>query len=281
LNRGHNVFAKIVPTIQPRQPGLDGQVTPGNIIHPQPASTVRDLFLHALFARIAFTNNDTTEFRTVYDPTTNVIELDIPQEAINVLDQITGIQRGPNFKTFINWLIGSTTLTPSLSRLTGLLADPNFTSGLSLRVWLGANLFNYNDEYLALVLPATVQSVVGHNFRTPAPPVGQPANAPSDITVSLIWSLPATGATSFTIRASTTISQTDGTPPVFGSVDATLSASNTQEAGAIIKTGIMIIPAVPAGSIVSLLLTRNFVGSPDPNTQALILVGLMVEPDGN
>jgi len=272
LNRGHNVFTRILP---PAPTGFNGAPTPGNIIHPHPASTVRDLFLHALFARIAFTNNDTTEFRTVYDPITNVIDLDIPQEALDALDQVTGMQRGPNFKTFINWLIGSATLTTGSGAPAGLLANPNFVSGLSLRVWLGANLFNYADDYLALVLPATVQAIVGYNFST--------TNS-GDVTVSLLWSLPAAlpqgETTSATIRASATINQTDGSQPLFGSADVTVSADDSQAAGALVKTEIMVIPAVPAGSIVSLLLSRNFVGSPDPNTQAVVLVGLLVEPSG-
>lgn len=61
---------------------------------------------------MTLTNNDTVEFTTQYDQLQDLIELVLsgeyttPGETIQQLDQITGIQQGPNFKTYIAWLIG-------------------------------------------------------------------------------------------------------------------------------------------------------------------------------
>lgn len=100
VTRGNKVFQKVLPLINKKCciGAKDG---------PPEAN---DIFLHALFARLTLNNNDTIEFETKFNPNTNTIELDLPPEAQHVLDQLTGIQRGPNFQLFINWLIGSQTL---------------------------------------------------------------------------------------------------------------------------------------------------------------------------
>lgn len=84
------VFAKIQPQV-------------GKCIQPPSAN---DLFLYALFARVARTDNSNVEFSTHYDKSCNMIELVIPDDALPIFNQITGIQQGPKFRAYIDWLIG-------------------------------------------------------------------------------------------------------------------------------------------------------------------------------
>lgn len=70
---------------------------------PQPPPAVRDLFLHALFARIAMTDNSVIEFQTRFNPATNTIELEVPACNLPIFDMLTGMQKGPNFKAFMGW----------------------------------------------------------------------------------------------------------------------------------------------------------------------------------
>lgn len=92
MSRGNKASAKIQVAI-PQTSNID--------------PIVNDLFLYALFARLTFTNNDKVEFRTEYSQDTNTIELQIPPNYLQVFDELTGIHQGPNFKAFINWLIGN------------------------------------------------------------------------------------------------------------------------------------------------------------------------------
>ena len=64
---------------------------------------VRDLFLFAVFARVTLTNDQNFEFETVYDPDTNTIELEIPNEVLDFL--FSDVQQGPRFCRYIEWLI--------------------------------------------------------------------------------------------------------------------------------------------------------------------------------
>jgi hypothetical protein len=227
-------------------------------------STVRDLFLHALFARMAMTDDSIVEFRTIYDPDSNTIDLDIPPSAIAVLDQVTGMQRGDNLKTFINWLIGSRMLAPNLA------TDPNFISALSMRVWFGANLFNFNSEYLSIILPTGTQSILGYNLQVaPAPPI-------VSLVVYLVWSCPNSINVQFAIRTTVTVNPPDGSTPTMHiadtAVDTTISAP-----GIAAETAIMRIDGISAGSIVSLLLNRGYSGSPDQDLEAITILGLRTE----
>lgn len=69
-------------------------------------TTVNDFFLYALFARLTFSDNEKVEFETKYDKATDSIELHIPDKYLDVFDQLTGINQGPKFQKFINWLVG-------------------------------------------------------------------------------------------------------------------------------------------------------------------------------
>jgi hypothetical protein len=91
------VFAPILPQLA--QPGCNAP------------TGVRDLFLHALFARLALNDNSNVEFETKYNPQTNTIELQLPDCALPFFDTVTGMQQGPRFRAYIDWLIGNANIT--------------------------------------------------------------------------------------------------------------------------------------------------------------------------
>lgn len=63
---------------------------------------IKDMFLHALFARIAANDGETWEFETNYDPKDNDIELLISEKFISILETVA---KGPKFVRYITWLI--------------------------------------------------------------------------------------------------------------------------------------------------------------------------------
>lgn len=105
------VFAPIIPQLA--QPGC---IAP---------TAVRDLFLHALFARLTLNDNSTVEFETKYDPITNTIELQLPDCALQFFDTIAGMQRGPRLQTFMGWLVGELS---SSDVVAGGLIDSDLTT---------------------------------------------------------------------------------------------------------------------------------------------------------
>jgi hypothetical protein len=139
---------------------------------------LNDLFLFLTFARVAFSDNSTTEFQTNYDPATNTIELIIPDKLLPFLNQITGIQRGPHFKQFINWLIGQVSggggLVASSLVIAGTLANilpitlssiaipagPLITSGsgVRLRAW-GTTGANSSKKTISLLFGSTTVAI--------------------------------------------------------------------------------------------------------------------------
>lgn len=72
----------------------------------------RDVILHISFGRIAATDNNTYELQAEYNPIQNCLEIDIPD---HVLEFVTDIEIGPNFRCFMDWLTG--------------LKDPDGTDG--------------------------------------------------------------------------------------------------------------------------------------------------------
>lgn len=72
---------------------------------PVAASTdVKDIILHALLVRIAFDDNVTEEFRTTYDSVLDILDVDIPQDR---LDLLTGnVAIGDKAKQYFAWLTG-------------------------------------------------------------------------------------------------------------------------------------------------------------------------------
>jgi hypothetical protein len=67
-------------------------------------SNVRDLILHAAIARFAFIDDSNLEFLTRYDPVTETVDLDIDEELLDKLSQIT---IGPNLEKYFSWLTNS------------------------------------------------------------------------------------------------------------------------------------------------------------------------------
>lgn len=63
---------------------------------------VRDMFLHALFARIAANDDENWEFETKFDPKENHIELQIPEKFISIIESVS---KGEDFNRYIRWLI--------------------------------------------------------------------------------------------------------------------------------------------------------------------------------
>jgi hypothetical protein len=256
VQRGNNAFGRIEqsPTI------------PGRIF-----LRMRDLFLHALFARLAFNDDDTVEFRTVYDPDTETIELDIPNKALPFLDQITGIQRGENFKTFINWLIGSDTITPTPVVFD---QDPNFVSASALSVWAGATQANLEGNQIVLLLPASELSAVGYNTKTADDFVmGQ-------LSLYLIWVYDSGGNNGFSIRTNTKIVDV-ATGNTVESIDTTNISTLNLLQGDIRETLLFTTSNyVEAGQVISLMLSRNYEGSADPATDLVGIVGLRISFDG-
>lgn len=243
MNRGHNVFAPkvVIPKINPSAP-----------------LTVNDWFLYAVFARLALSNNDTTEFETKYDPKTNTIELIIPDETKPFFDQLTGIQRGPNFKMYIDWLIGSRTLKMDQ------IQDPNFVPSSAISIWFGATQSTIDDK-MVITLPDTDASVIGYNLKTTDQLVGS-------LAVYLVWMYVCGANTSFSIRSTAQINDELGNPPVLFTEDNTISTFNLVP-GDIRETMIMNFDVNP-DNLVNFLLYRNYMGSPDPQTEGIGVLGL-------
>lgn len=86
---------------RPRGMLVTGEVTPQYV--PTPTTDIRDLILHALIARIAYTDNHTEEFliRLQDDQT---LEVTISRERLDQL--INEVLVGPKVQDFIDWLTG-------------------------------------------------------------------------------------------------------------------------------------------------------------------------------
>ena len=251
MTRGNNVFAKISPP--PR-----GMIISRTLSGPTKAN---DLFLYALFARVTLTNNDVIEFETKYNPITNTIELEIPNEMMSLLNQITGIQRGPNFQTFINWLIGSQTLAQNISR------DKDFIPSSDIEIWFGAKSINIAGTGLVLSLPQVFASTLGYNLKVSDVFSGR-------LKISLIWIFIEGTNNSFTIRASCNLTDQFGGSPINVSNDTNISTFNLVAGDIretqILDTGLIITP----NNIAKLLFSRNFVSSSEPQTELVGVIGI-------
>ncbi len=249
MARGNKVFASITPpTIQ--------SVT--SVVG------VNDIFLHSLFARIALSNNDVIEFQTRYSKETDTIELMIPDGQMEIFDQITGMQRGNRFKAFINWLIGSETLTATAT----LDQDPNFISAGALSIWVGATQGSVGTNKLTLLLPTTELSVIGYNFKV--------GSSGGSLKVSLVWIYDSGSNNSFNVNTSVDISAISGGVPVSSSGNTSISTFNLIN-GDIRETELLTVADVSQDDIVSIMVRRNYNGSPDPKTDLVGVLGLKIE----
>lgn len=230
----------------------------------QPESPANDIILYSLLARIALKNNETIEFRTKLDQSTNTIELCVDQKYLYLFDQIQGMQRGPRFKAFINWLIGSETLVTA-----DVGSDRTFIASSLLDVWFGAKPTNIEGNRLVLILPTTDASVVGFNTKTVDGFVGT-------LRVSLIWMFIDGDNTSFKIKTKATISNVDGGTPFTVANETDISTFNLINED--IRETILLEQQIDdSDSIINLLLHRNYVGAGDDQTETVGVVGLKIE----
>lgn len=79
---------------------VSSAVAEAPVINPA-LTNINDMFLHALFARIATAAGDTHEFGSTYDPYTNSIEIDIPDD---ILEFVESVEIKPKIQRFIAWL---------------------------------------------------------------------------------------------------------------------------------------------------------------------------------
>lgn len=247
--RGKNVFAK-VQSAPPSQPV---------VFDP----TLNDLFLHALFARLAFKNNEKFEFQTKYNQNTNTIELDIPQQYLEVFDQVVGIQRGPNFKKFINWLIGSESLSGLDSNI-----DSKFLPTSDINIWFGATYLDIGGSTLTVALPGSLPSAINSNFKTATDYSG-------DITIRLKWIYLSGSNTEYQLKINATVIENTGDSYVV-TREVEISTFNLIN-GDIRSSIIMDLPSIGPESIVDLVIYRNYVGSTDPQTELIGVIGIELE----
>lgn len=96
---------------------------------PAVSTVVKDIILHALVVRIAYTDGHTEEFYTKLQ-SDGVLEIDIPQDRLDLLDNVT---IGPKIQQFIDWLtqrleVAPTTITVEESGILGV--SSSFTTVL-------------------------------------------------------------------------------------------------------------------------------------------------------
>lgn len=243
--RGNNVSAKIQSAMQ-TQTSFD--------------TRLNDLFLHALFARLAFKNNENYEFKTKYHPSTNTIELDIPDKYLDVLDQVTGIQRGPNFKRFMNWMIGS-------EQLQGDDKDVNskFLSTSDINLWYGASYLDVNGSTLTVALPSSLPSAINANFKT-APEYS------GDVQLKLNWMFIDGQNTEFYVKVNVTVIDKFGNSYVV-SEESMISTFNLI-ANDLRNTTIIELPNIGSDTLIDIVIMRNYSGSLDPQTETISVAGI-------
>ena len=96
---------------------------------PHSDTVVKDVILHALIVRIAYTDGHTEEFYTKLGPD-GTLEIDISDDRLDLLCNIT---IGPKIEQFIDWLIRRSTLIPSTVTITEdgtLTVNSSFTTVL-------------------------------------------------------------------------------------------------------------------------------------------------------
>lgn len=244
--RGNNVGAKIQSSME--QKSFD--------------SRLNDLFLHALFARLAFKNNENYEFKTRYNPATNIIELDIPDKYLEVLDQITGIQRGPNFQKFVSWLIGSR----QFSMQDGDISS-KFLSIADFNIWFGASFLDTNQGALSIALPATLPSAVNTNFKTSSEYAGS-------ISLRLNWMYREGTNTNLLVKCNVTVIDSSGDSQLFTN-EVDISTFNLIS-GDIRVTTLIDMPVVGPDSLIDIILLRNYANSSDPRSETISIMGIEV-----
>lgn len=101
---------------------------------------IRDMFLHALFARVAANDDENWEFETKYDQSENHIELQIPEKFISMIETVS---KGEDFNRYIQWLVKD--------------AVENITQGLLWRLVEGS------DDTITTVYKAIFEKSASYN----------------------------------------------------------------------------------------------------------------------
>jgi len=72
------------------------------------ATRVADLILHSLIGRVAANDNSSYEFDVRYDEKSGKLDLNIPDEYLNIISQV---DKGERLNSYIAWLISGTGAT--------------------------------------------------------------------------------------------------------------------------------------------------------------------------
>lgn len=262
MARGKCVFSKIAQQVK--------------AIPPQTPQGARDILLHALFARIALKDNNTVEFETCFNPETNTVELDIPDNLLPILNEVLGMQRGPKFQAYIDWLIGREAIIADVPNVVDAATiDKDFVPASSLDIWSGAKIGNLDDEKVVIFLPNDCPSVVGYNTKV------DDVFTTGQVVVSLIWVYESgdngsNSTASFDIQASANISTINGNTVATVSNNTTIPTFNLIK-GDVRETELLTLSGMNGGDMLSLIIKRNFVGNSDLETEFIGVLGLKVK----
>lgn len=244
VSRGKSVFSKI-------QPRTSHCPTVSRVVEPN------DLILYALLARLTLDDNRIIEFETKFDKKTQTIELQIAEKDLKFFDQMMGMKRGPKFKRFIDWLIGSKRFESQVT--------PDFISATAFDIWFGATESVIDNTPLVL-FPTSCASHIGYNLKL------REENTKAKI--NMIWQFICGSNTSFELRVNASVTSVNDDPVDFVS-DISVSTSGLSP-GDQVETNILDID-VPEGSIIGLSLLRNFEGSSDPKSEMFGLIGVRID----
>jgi len=258
VNRGNNVFTQISAPLAPK-------------IAQQLPDSATDIILHALIARVTYKNGNKLEFRTVFDKKTNTIELEVPENGLAVFDELQGIQQGPRFRQFIDWLIGrQSVISDAQSGGGNLDLDSSFVSSSDLKIWAGATIGNMDDEKIVIFLPTNCLSVLGYNAKM-ASNFGT-----NSVKISLIWVFEGGSNASFDIQTKVSAGEINGNNVATVDDTANISTFNLIK-GDIRETELITVSGVQSDDILSIIMQRNYDGSPDPTTEFVGVLGIKVE----
>jgi hypothetical protein len=248
------------------------------VVVPLPTS-VNDIFMHALFARVTLSNNDVIEFETRYNKDTNTVELIVPSSAFKYFDQLTGMKRGPKLERFIDWLIGSKRFEP--------IAQPNFISASAFDIHLGATTAKLDDRNV-VIFPGSRPSMIGYNLKAknlsdplqpdqtnPCCPVVDPDDPTQCVKFYLVWQYICGSNTFLELRITANITSPSVAPETI--INDIVISTDGVSPGDVIESEVLSLDSVPSGALISLTIQRNFTGSSDPNTEMIGMIGVRLE----
>ena len=104
---------------------------------------VKDFILHMLLARVTTEGGDTVEFETIFNPVINALEIDVPEE---ILEVIESINVGPNLQRFLDWFNGLSDVVFDTIQLNPDMAAPAHSEGLLYYDRVNKAVAIYNSE---------------------------------------------------------------------------------------------------------------------------------------